>query len=248
MQARYFIPNPTMASLAILCLLTLTGVAKASTREYSSGEDIVFAFFKAGDITPNFDSWARKTDTYKRTAPARVGEYIQKETERLSKRWDAYRPDEELITIRTPVDITLSVEEKQDGTRAYWMQINFADNNPAFYFSAQYQDYIIALIPQKMEQLMMQPLRAEEFTALSEKYNGLFEGKADFFVEMKPVRAYTSQPYNFEGVEQWVLLTDVVGLSLNLPKTDTSIWNYGANWYVSPKTEELQGLFKAGAH
>lgn len=230
-------------TLFLVCFFTLTGArAFAAERIISSREDIAIAFFKTGNVLPNFESWAKASEAYKKTPPTKINAYIDKEKERLQKRWLDYNPQEDFIVFKVPVKLSLSVDE----SGKYWMQIVLTDKGKTQdYFTVVFQGYYIAVIPQKSEEVLLQNLRPEQFTALSERFGASLTGSAELYIELQPAQAYTNAPHKIDNRDQWVLLSDIVGMTL-VNKNAEPFWNYSASWYVSPKTVELNNLYKAG--
>lgn len=226
-------------------LLALTGAAsgaRAAEIPASTPEQVAIAFFKTDGLTPNFEQWARNNDSFKRVAPTRVAKYIDGEKQRFSKIWHNYNPEEDFIVVKTRVDLNISARTPKDMPQEYWLNIQFIEGD-ASYFPIVFQDYNFAIIPQKMETLLLQPLRREQYDILHQQLGAATQGYADLYVQLKPARAHTNQPFVIDGQERWVLLCDVIGMEIKREKSDDAIWNYSADWYVSPVQEELQNLY-----
>lgn len=220
--------------------------AQADQKEISSREDVAIAFFKTGDVLPNFESWAKNMEAYKTVPLGETSTFIKKEKERLTKRWLNYNPQEDFIVFKVPVRITLSAVEGQKDHAKYWMRIAFADKDMSEeYFTVGFQGYYIAVIPQKSDETLIQNLRPEQFMALSERFGDSLVGTADLYIELRPAQAYTNAPHKIDNSDQWVLLSDVISMTLT-DRESKPFWNYSASWYVSPKTLELNNLYKAG--
>lgn len=233
--------NPLFLLMVFFSLTVLTPSAQAVEIPASTPEEVAIAFFKTDGITPNFEFWARNSDTFKRTAPTRVAKYVEGEKRRLSDIWHNYNPEEDFIVVKTRVDLNISARTPKDQPQEYWLNIQFIEGDPS-YFPIIYQNYKFALIPQKMETLLRQSLKREQFDVLHQSL-GATQGYADLYVQLKPVRAHTNQPFIVDGEERWMLLCDVIGMEIKREKSEDAIWNYSADWYVSPVREELQDLY-----
>ena len=219
--------------------------ARAQIESISAdGEDVAIAFFKTAETNPDFEAWAKGSKGYKSVASVRAGEYIEKETQRLVREWREYDPETDVLNVRADVDIEIKAVTDAKGDEKYWMYIMF-EGEQITYFPYSYQEYDFAIIPQKIETLTIQELQKQQFELMSEKLGKKSAGPAVIYLQLKPVRAYINQPYLIDNAEQWALLCDVATMSLTSKKGDDTFWNYGADWYVSPVTEQLQDLYKA---
>lgn len=239
-------PSRTFLLAALVCgmLFLATGTAHAQKEQaVSSAEDVAIAFFKAGASNPDFDSWAKASRDYKTAAPTRAEEALFNEKQRLFKKWRAYNPDENVLTVAGSVQVELKAITTKDGNDQYWMYMSFPHGDVT-YFPYKFLDYEFALIPQQIETMMIQPLQKEQYEHFLHSFNGTKSRDALLSVQLKPVRAYMQQPYMIDNKEQWVLLCDVATMALSTAKTGHPVWTYGADWYVSPVTQELRDLFQ----
>lgn len=213
--------------------------------EFATGEDVAIAFFKAGHTNPNFDLWAKNTRNYKVAPPARASEILFEEKQRLIKKWQAYDLEENVLDIGGKVNVELQKVLTKEGIEEYWMHLTFEEGDVT-YFPYKFQDYEFAVIPQQIETLLIQKLQKEQYDLINGSIkNG--EGMAYISLQLKPVKAYMQQPYKIDNKEQWALLCDIATMSLISPNNKQTLWNYGANWYVSPVTQELRDLYREPA-
>ncbi len=233
----------TLAFLVLIgSVLVFPKGANAQEDDTASAEDIAIAFFKTAKITPDFEKWARGSNGFKTVAPAMVPEFLDKEKQRLARRWKAYDEQEHVFNVRTSAQVELKVNADSKGKEQYWMYLSFM-TGAATYFPYSFQDYNFAVIPQRMDQLMIQPLERLQYEAIFKNFGESAKGSGWLYMQMKPAKAYADKPYEIDGMEQWALMADIVTMSL-LSTDGTALWNYGASWYVSPKTRELQDLYK----
>ncbi len=239
-----FLRRACLSLLFVAALLSapLTFAAPLDDR-LSPAEMIAIAFFKTADTTPDFDGLAKGNPEYKRMPPVRAGDYIEREKSRLVELWRDFDPAEDVIGIAGEVDVELKkVVDKSTGAEKYWMYIMLPETELT-HFGYKFQDYKFAIIPQKIDDLMIQPVQKEQFQNMQEEF-GEYGGPAKLFLQVRPVKAHTDRPYRIDGVERWALICDIATMALGSKKNTETYWNYGADWYVSPVTEDLQDLYK----
>lgn len=226
-------------------LLCLPLVANAQMKvKPSSEEEVAIAFFKTADTNPDFEKWARGSREFKSIASARVPEYLYDEKQRLMREWQKYDSQDPIIDVKSNVHLEIKAVQDQEGVDSYWMYISFGRDD-AVYFPYEYQDYKIAVIPQMIETLMIQPLQKEQYLMMQEDMEGKRAGDAFIYLQLKPVKAYIHQPYKIDNKDQWALLCDIATMSIKSWRTDAPLWNYSADWYTSPVTKELKDLYQA---
>lgn len=233
----------SLAFLALLCLLCGARPAFAQVDEAVQAEDVAIAFFKTGETAPDFDKWARNSKEYKVAAPAMAREIFFNEKQRLISKWRAFDPSDNMITVGGRIRVEVTVEVNKEGFEQHWMYLTF-ENHDVAYFPFKYLDYNIAVIPQQIETLLIQPLTKDQYELLRADMRGMPKGWAYLELQLRPVKSYIHQPYEIDGKEQWALLCDVATMSLVSQRTHSSMWNYGADWYVSPVTDQLRDLYQ----
>lgn len=227
--------------LALSSLTTAT-TARASA-DLSAPEDIAIAFFKLGDSTPDFETWAKHSKQYKSAAPVLALDILEKERQRLIGKWRAFDPEEDILSIRGPVAVQLKTTMDNQGVEQYWMHIIY-DAGDVAYFPFKYLQYDFAVIPQQLDSFLTQPLQKQQFEFIKKDLLDT-RGKAYLYLQLKPVKAYMNQPYVIDGEQQWALISDIATMALVSKETKKPIWNYGSDWYVSPVTEDLRDLYRA---
>lgn len=229
---------------ALFLLMDWRGASALETS--TTGEDVAIAYFKTANIKPDFDKWARGSEAFKSIAPARVPEFVEKEKQRLLKKWNERGADGFIFEINAPVSIELKTVTDEKGQEKYLMEIAFEEGK-VDYFPYAFQDYNFAVIPHGMETMLVQELPKSQFDLLFQEFVETAAGPAILRIQLKPSKSYTGQPYEMDGVEQWILLTDIATMALASVKNEAQLWNYGAGWYVSPDTKAVQDLYKGGA-
>lgn len=211
--------------------------------EPSTDEDVAIAFFKTADTNPDFDKWAREGKAFKTIAPARAADFLFDEKQRLMRLWQKYDKVDPLIDISANVLLELKTTHDKGGNQLYWMYITFGKDD-AVYFPYTYLDYKIAVIPQMIETMMIQPIQKEQYDNMYTEFENKFSGEGNLSLQLKPIKAYIHQPYEIDGQDQWALLTDIATMSIKSHRTQAPFWIYSAQWYTSPMTGELRDLYK----
>jgi hypothetical protein len=228
----------------VVCTLFFSPPAKSQTEaEISSSEDVAIAFFRTAGANPDFGLWAKNHEEYKRQSETRAADFLFKEKQRLIKRWQDYEQDRDLITVHMTVNIALEQLPSEESENHYLMHMDF-EQGSLTYFPFEYQDYKIAVIPQRLEKFLKQEITPAQYASMNEVVGKDSEGTVDAFIQMKPTKSYISQPYMIDNHEQWAMIADIVVLSLRAPSDQRILWNYGADWFVSPVTKELRDLYK----
>ncbi len=231
-------------SLLICAQLTATSSIAQSIVKQSTSETIAIAFFKTANTRPDFDSWARGSDAYDTAPPARANEYLGKEKQRLQSAFNNYDPATDFLNVQTIVDIEAEQSTDANGKAIYMLYI-MRDAGGINYFPFEYRDYKIALLPQKIEMMMAQRIPKEQYELIASQIGGK-KGEARLSMELKPVKSYLDRPYEMDGTEQWMFLCDIAAISLHSNnKNATTLWTYGADWYISPVKQELNTLYKS---
>ncbi len=241
MNPLFRLPACMTAALAALFLCFPAGAQ--TNFATSSNEDVAIAFFKTAGVKPDFTKWAKESREYKITAPTRVDDYLYKESQRLMRRWKEYDPETSLIRVGATVSVVLEHLADKEGGEFFRMTISF-DKGDVTYFPYEFQEYKFAVVPQKIETLLRQNISREQYDLITTDFKGETAGSAKMELQLKPVQSYMQQPYMLDGVEQWMMLTDPVTLALKSPRSGAALWTYGAEWYVSPVTREVQDLYK----
>lgn len=233
---------PRLACHLAVLLTLFAAPALAAKSETSDGEDVALAFFKTAGTNPNFDMWAKNSKDYKTAAPARAKDVLYTEKQRLIKKWHAQGLDD-VLTVGGMIDVALSSNLGSGEAREYWLYLNFKDGK-SLYYPLEFQDYQFAVIPQGMQTLEKHRLQKEQYDLILADLKGLPEGTTYISLQLKPVKAYIDQPHMIDGREQWVLMCDIATVSLGSTTTKQTLWTYGADWYVSPVTRDLRGLYQ----
>lgn len=236
-------PFKPLFSLLFILMLTVGSNAAHAQLDVSSAEDVAFVFFKTAGSPPDFDKWAKETKEYKVAAPAFAANVANKEKQRLMRRWQDIEQRAPSLETRMDVPVVLHHEISQEGAEHFWMSIKLPEND-IFYFPYSFHEYSFAVMPEGLEKVKLQPLQKAQYELMLSAFDNQLQGNAALYVLMYPVKAYMDQPYEIHGKEQWALITRVAALSLKATRTQASLWDYSAPWYLSPKEREVRGLYE----
>ncbi|PZQ46266.1 MAG: hypothetical protein DI551_05430 [Micavibrio aeruginosavorus] len=232
-----------IAFLLALSLGALEAYAQ-DAREPAEAEDVAIAFFKTAGTNPDFELWAKNSLNYKTAPPRKAALALDTEKQRLMHKWRDYNPEEDVLEVRAKINVELKATTNKEGSQSYWMYLLF-DAGEVTYLPYEYQQYKFAIIPERIESLMIQPIQREQFDLIQANLKGETAGKAYLDLQLKPSKAYINQPYIIDDTEQWALLADVAAMSLrSREKGNRLLWTYGAEWYTTPQTQELRDLYQ----
>jgi hypothetical protein len=231
----------SVLALLFLGLMAPATIFAQTQEKTSTGEEVAIAFFKAGGVSPDFIKWAKKSKSYNTVQKAREAAYFEKETRRLNGLWQNYNPATDMIVVKTSVFIALNMSVDEKDKAAHSMTLAF-DKGAADYFPFQFQDYMIAVIPQHLNTLMQQPLQKAQYDLMHSSFGDKTAGHGTLYLMLKAIKADTSRPYSMDDHEQWMFVTDVAGLSLKTQQ-GSPLWNYSAPWYITPTSQDVRNLF-----
>lgn len=210
----------------------------------SSDEDVAIAFFKTANAPPNFEKLATASKAYRMTPVARQNDFAAKEKIRLQNAYNNFDVRNNLLTLQTRVDVELHHEMVDEKTEKFTMTLSFGKDD-ALFFPYKFGDYNIAIVPRKMDSSFEQNLTRQQYALIQESLGGK-DGYAKLFIQIKPQKSYIDEPVKMGGLDQWAMVADVAGLVM-MDKNGTRLWTYGADWYISPVTEELRDMYDTQA-
>lgn len=200
------------------------------------------AFFKAGDTNPDFEKMAEASPQYRLVPRARQAAFLAEEKSRLMEKWRIYNPTEELLSVRIPVFTEIAHIQDAKGEEIYTLTLTLEQGDNVF-FPYEFMDYKIAVLPQKIDELLHYEIQKPQYDLIKASLDDKKRGIHQMWLRLKPVKSYMNQPYDIGGIEQWILLANVAGLSLE-SKTGQNLWNYSAPWYISPIKNDLMDIYE----
>ena len=218
---------------------------------YSEAEKIGFAFYRLADKPPPFNNWIMARDEYLLAKPSAKREYLRRETERLSKAYNEYMVDDDMIYLRTEVTIKVpNATERQSyesmGLRKP-VQIVLKEVKEN-YFPVQIGEMWIAVVPNELEKYLFLSLDEAEYNKIMHELmldssrgsarNALLE------IRLRPVSIDTKTPMHLDGIDAWLMLGEIASISLWKNKNrDTLVWEQNMDWYVPQQQKDLLDLY-----
>lgn len=227
---------------AVFALMPVSPSLAQSSGEAATSRDVFMAFFKAGDTNPDFDKMAAAHPEYRMVPRARQPSFLREERSRLVSEWQKLKSSEELLLVRVPVFSEIAHVQTADGREVYTLTLTLEQGDHV-YFPYEYMDYKIAVLPQKIDELLYHEIQKSQYDLILSSLEGKRRGMSHIWFRLKPVKSYTNQPYDIGGTEQWVLLANIAGLSLVTQKGE-NLWHYSAPWYVSPVKNDLLDIYE----
>ena len=206
----------------------------------SSARDVAFAFYKTAGVMPNFERWVKNTEPYTITPMAKRDKVYAREREKLRQAFKKFEPENDFLVIRTQARVRLVYPQnpeseplilaydylKEDDSDIEYFPFEFAKDNYAVAVN-DLDDKKTAELPVKLyEYLKDQIAGASTVTAI---------------LQLKPIQADISQPYEYDTLEQWLMVAEIATVSL-WTKTGRLIYEYTAPWYFSPDSPNIVPL------
>jgi hypothetical protein len=232
-------------TLFFVILGLFCGPAKSQDKvEAASGEDVAMAFYIAAQAKPDFDIWARESEAFKYQPVTEVRSYLQGEKLRLEHKWNEMQKDDSLLTVRTrtPVVIEADMRKKETDPDSYTMAI-LPEQGTLLFFPYMYAGKHFAVIPSDVENILLHRINRETALALTKVIEQDDAKSVTIDFTIRPATAYTDKPYKIGKEEQWVLMGDVVSVSIVPEDGGLPIWQDIANWYITPKGRELREIY-----
>lgn len=229
--------------LSAAILLTSTQTQAQKRQKYSSTEDIAIAFYKTGNVIPNFEKWIKQREPYTLTPWARMEGVYKQELSRLNLAYKNFDPKEDHLLIRTFVRLNPIKETDMEGNETYRLQMTFLRAPEAMYFPYDFLGERIVVMPHKLDLHMNSAITKAEYELISETVP--HSAKNTMVVRLLAKEAKTKRPYEIDGMQQWLFTADVVSLEV-WSKLGRLLWEYTAPWYVSPNTKKLNNLYDSG--
>jgi hypothetical protein len=230
------------AFLAILAFIPSFAKAQGE-HSYATAEDVAIAFYKTGGVVPNFDRWIKQREPYIRTPWARMDEVYAQEMSRLQLAYRNFNPESDYLMVRTFVRLNTYKEAGPEGKMTYRLKATFSNAPDALYFPFDFLEERIIIMPNKIDVLMDSAITKAEYDFITEALP--HSAKNSMIVRMKAKKGNVNQPYEIDGMQQWVLTADIASMEI-WSKQGRLLWEYSAPWYISPNTLQLHNLYEEG--
>lgn len=230
-----------MLSYLLALPLVVSTVAAAQEKiNIANAEDIAIAFYKTGNIVPNFKNWVTEREPYSLTPFARRAKVMESELLRLNTAYQSFNPKKHLLSIRTAVHLNTNIIQNTEGEDIYNLTLQLDKSNDVFYLPYKFLDQNFMLIPQKLQSLKARTISKVEY----ERIKSLPSIKDGYplIINLKPKKADFKHPYDVDGLAQWAFTTDIASMEVWDTKGGL-IWEYTAPWYISPYQQKIKSLY-----
>lgn len=242
-------------SVNVLILLC-SGTAWAFLEKdaYTETEKVGFAFYNLSGVPPDFISWVAGSDQYNAAMPADRARMLRDQTARLESGFHEYRPDEDLIVLKTRVHVEAADFSSDDPlykqNKIVKKAVLTVPGMPESYIPFQVGDLWVALVPENYTNFTNLFLTREQFDKLCQSAgfrNGKFETiRFDGEIELilRPVKVDTRRPMEIEGQEMWLMGVQIANMAVWNKSRDQIIWDYTAPWYMTHQSKQIIDLYK----
>lgn len=226
------------------------GKALGARTPYSEAEKAGFAFYRLAGRTPPFEQWIVNREKYLLAKPSARREYLQEEMSRLTRAFNEYSMQDNLIVLRTRVTLKTPSKAEQEVYK------NMGVRKPVTMVLSETRDNIfpievgqmwIGLVPNHIEDYLELSLNDEEFTRLMKQLgfgSGGEERQAIMEIRLRPEAIDTAEPIAMDNIHVWLMLSDIASISLwNTANTQTMAWERHAPWYLPQGQKDLMDLY-----
>jgi len=231
---------------ACFALLLFCLPANAQTQtNLSTPEDIAIAFYKVGNIQPDIEQWIRNTAPFENTPPAKRPSVMLEEKQRIALQYNDFDIKKDSLQLQTKAKLKLEIKDETDDhnnlIQKYFLNVNFLHGEDVFYFPFEHAKRNYALMPFGLENILRSEISKDRYDYLDGNLrpNDVY----NFIINMVGRSAVTSRPFEIDGVNLWVLKTDIASSEI-WDKKGSLFWEYTAPWYVSPQLKELNDIYE----
>lgn len=236
----------------VLFLLSAAIPAQAQiSRKPSSAEEVAFTFYKLSNTKPDFKRWVDEMPVPAEVSVAAKPAYKRAMLRRLRTMYENHDP-EKFLTIRAgaavvmrrpPKDIVFVAPED-----AYipGFDISLSDTPKAPYFPYPVADQWVTIIVKDLEEALSVDMTEEQVEKLKPGfglYKNMHKKSVTLFLTLKPLSADASAPLRMNGIDQWLLMSEIVNISL-WNEDDELIWQKQDKNYTPPVQKEIENLFR----
>lgn len=210
---------------------------KVFSTEITQKEKAVFAFFKAGNASPDFEKWVMESSLYKSALESDKQEILIQEQLRLGRGYSYYSLDKDLLEIEIPVTAKYIPPEGGKQARFYFIFPDQYEENYVPVFSYSYGQDTVSMIINRLAAFGNFPLTQRQFEIISERMTRQSEDfDAILIAHVKISSADHTKPYpKPNGGKQWIMVGELGYLSCEINSffgnKRNQLWDYLAPWY-----------------
>jgi hypothetical protein len=208
---------------------------------YATAEDVAIAFYKTGNIVPDFEKWVKQQEPYSTTALARRPKIMERELIRFKRLYSSYDPLTDILRIKTSSSIEPFKTKNKAGGEIYAVRITLDPDQEIEYFPYEHLNRNIMLVPNNFKSLKVQSIskyqydRIKKMTRPKARYPLILNFRAD--------KADMEFPYEVDGLPQWAFSVDIASME-SWTEEGNLIWEYTAHGYISNNEMQIQNLYQ----
>ncbi len=201
----------------------------------TSKEKAVFAFFRALNIAPDYDSWIKSNPAYKSLPLKSQENYLLSETLRLGGGYGAFDEDIDLLELK--INVYARYIPARDGNPPRIL-FSFFDTSEGYTptFIYPYGDELLSLIINRLAIFSDMPLNESQNAVVLKKIpyeNENFD--ATLIVHVRVAKANYKNPISRDPKIQWLMVGEIGYLKCDVRSYETGdeymLWDYVAPWY-----------------
>jgi|GEM_PF-2789442 len=193
----------------------------------SHPERIILAWYKGAGKKPEFEKWAALSPFLDNAKDSDIAPIISRETNRLLRAYAEF-DDTAPLVVHTAL--------KLDDYSTINNQLNFDEFSPKTFFAYSLYGENIAVVPRDIKNFSTIPLTKEKMDVLLAKARG---SNITGELLLKPALADASAPFQHNGRDYMLLLTDIAEINFwtDRPDSPELLWTWRADWY-QPKIDQ----------
>ena len=228
----------------MLCVMQLTLVAccvnfahadSYADHKITSEEQAVFAFFRAANVPPDFESWISSKLEYKVLPEQKKENFMIKEMLRLGRGYGMYDINTDLIEIEVNV-IARYFEAEDDKPARITYRFRNVNEETTPTFNYRFADGVISMIIARLDYFSDIELNDDKNQAVREKipYED-DEFDVTLQIHARVARADYEVPLMTNGIKQWIMLSEIAYIKCEVDSHFTQqsyiLWDYVAPWH-----------------
>lgn len=220
-----------------LCLSASFAQNNIFSTEITQREKAIFAFFRAGNTSPDFEKWITESSLYKTAPENKKQDILIQEQLRLGRGFSYFSIEKDLLEIEIPVTAKYIPPEDDKQARFYFTFPDQYEENYVPVFSYPYGQDTVSMIINRLAAFSNFPLTQKQFEIISERMTRQSEDfDAILVAHVKISSADHKKPYPKRGGgNQWVMVGELGYLSCEINNFFGSkrnqLWDYLAPWY-----------------
>lgn len=212
-----------------------------TTLQPSTAEDIAIAFYKTGNVVPNFKSWIEGQEPYRSTPLGRRPKIMAEEISRLSQKYKNFEAQENLITIKTSAVLNTVKLQNKGSQNDYILNIKLSDANDVLYFPYQFLNQNIMVIPNNFKTAKSHIITEGQFSHIQSLIKD--NERQTLIIKLQADKSDFKHPYMVDKLPQWSFKTNIASMEA-WADNGTLLWEYTAPWHLSPQQQKMQKLYK----